>query len=626
MMIVKVSNFVYSIIYVINLVSAKFMFFFTLTTATSLQSVWISIALVAVVIVLVSATIIVLGLCIIKRRYGSRVGRKADQNQAYELREISEEDGASHPPNASTPPLDVSNPLYPHHANKTATPVGIYSEVGTNVADARMSGSAETKVVNTQGTEFIGLYNVVNIIESTAYAAIESKDEQNKDSLDEAYAAPDALDRMPKIKPMRLTDAIDRSRQAALGTIEDEIGSGYSAIGPAQTDSREVAREPPPVAEEPIDHLRTYTDIQVREAPAVPTKSSDFELYLDTRTSFNVGTYSDSINPLDFTRDRKKGKNNDPTFLAPVHTFSSELSESGQDPAKVTSANLTEKVELGTGQFGAVVLADTNGLSLKKLKLSKTDDNQNISIVVAVKKLKPNPSQAQKEAFDRDVHFMSLLRHPNVLRLLGVCYQDPAFIMMEYMEEGDLNQFLRRYSEIVTTPSSEDQIAVAEILYMASQIASGMQYLAKLSFIHRDLATRSCYVGKNSSIKVGDLGVNTTLRIHQSNYYRVRGNRLLPIRWMATECFSGKFSEKSDVWAFGVTMWELFTLGKEAPYPHLSDEEVIHNALKREHRQFPSKPVACPDHVYEIMENCFIVDLAQRAMFKKLHAMLQTEL
>ena len=614
-----------------NLVSAKLMFFFTLTTATSLKSVWISIAIVAVVIVLLSATIIVLGLCIIRRRYGSRVGRKTDQNQAYELREISEEDGASHPPNAntSTPTLVVSNPFYSRNANKTATPVGIYSEVGTNVADTQITGSTETKVVNTQGTEFIGLYNVVNTIESTAYAAIESKDEQNKDSLDEAYAAPDALDRMPKIKPMRLRDAIDRSRQVALGTVEDEIGPGHGAVGPAQTDSS----EPPPVLtaedneeEEPIDHLRAYTDIQVRKAPAVPTKSSDFELYLDTRTSFNVGTYSDSINPLDFTRDRKKGKRKDPKYLTPVHTFSSELSESGQDPAEVTSANLTEKVELGTGQFGVVVLADTNGLSLKKLKLSKTDDNQNISIVVAVKKLKPNPSQAQKEAFDRDVQFMSLLRHPNVLRLLGVCYQDPAFIMMEYMEEGDLNQFLRRYSEIVTTPSSEDQIAVAELLYMASQIASGMQYLTKLSFIHRDLATRSCYVGTNSSIKVGDLGVNTTLRIHQSNYYRIRGNRLLPIRWMATECFSGKFSEKSDVWAFGVTMWELFTLGKEAPYPHLSDEEVIHNALKREHRQFPSKPVACPDHAYEIMENCFIVDLAQRAMFKKLHAMLQTEL
>ena len=94
---------------------------------------------------------------------------------------------------------------------------------------------------------------------------------------------------------------------------------------------------------------------------------------------------------------------------------------------------------------------------------------------------------------------------------------------------------------------------------------------------------------------------------------------------MASECFNGKFSEKSDVWAFGVTMWELFTLGKEAPYPHLSDEEVIHNALKREYRQFPSQPTGCPDDVYEIMEQCWNIDMKQRASFKELCKMLQTK-
>ena len=211
-------------------------------TTCSYKSKISSITLVAVVIVLLSVTIIVLGLCIIK---WSRVGKKAAQTQAYELRDVSEEDSVNHPPNAntSTPTLVVSNPFYSCNANKTATPVGIYSEVGTNVTDTQMNDSAETKVVNTQGTEFIGLYNVVNTIDSTAYATIESKDELNKDSLDEAYAVPDALDRMPKIKPMRLRDVIDRSRQVALGTVEDEIGPGHGAVGPARTESR----EPPPV-------------------------------------------------------------------------------------------------------------------------------------------------------------------------------------------------------------------------------------------------------------------------------------------------------------------------------------------------------------------------------------------
>ena len=97
---------------------------------------------------------------------------------------------------------------------------------------------------------------------------------------------------------------------------------------------------------------------------------------------------------------------------------------------------------------------------------------------------------------------------------------------------------------------------------------------------------------------------------------------MMPIRWMATECFSGKFSEKSDVWAFGVTLWELFSLAKQLPYPHLSDE-VIYNAMKREYRQFPVKPVACPQSVYEVMEICWALDMRQRATFQKLNRMLQ---
>ena len=577
-------------------------------------------------------------LCFIKMSYKAKVKQKASQNQDYELRDISEEDSASHAPNAniSATTLDISNPLYPRHANMTGTKVGIYSEVGTNE-----NVNAETKIVSTQGTEFTGLYNVVTLvasndvasetIESTAYATIENRDEGTTSEDEVAYAVTHALDNVPKIKPMSLQEAIDRNKRADCvtdtpGDVED---AAYSAVGAVQPQSKSKA--PPEVVanedyeEGPAERLQVYTGIQVRQAPPVPTKSSDLELYLHTQIGLNAGTYSEPINPLDFTRDRTQDDKNDPKYLAAVHPFSSELPMSDTGPTEVEGGNISEKVKLGTGQFGDVVVADTNGLSLKRMKLSKTDNNQNISIIVAVKKLKPNPSASEKEAFNKEVNLTAHLKHPNILCLLGVCYQDPAFIMMEYTQEGDLNQFLQLHSEIVTSASSsDDQITASELVYMASQIANGMQYLAKLNVVHRDLATRSCYVGTNSPIKVGDLGVNTTL--HQSNYYRIRGNRLLPIRWMATECFSGKFSEKSDVWAFGVTMWELFTLGKEAPYPHLSDEEVIHNALKREHRQFPSKPVACPDHAYEIMENCFIVDLAQRAMFKKLHAMLQTEL
>ena len=117
------------------------------------------------------------------------------------------------------------------------------------------------------------------------------------------------------------------------------------------------------------------------------------------------------------------------------------------------------------------------------------------------------------------------------------------------------------------------------------------------------------------------MGVN--LDHYQSHYYQIKGNRLLPIRWMATECFDGKFSEKSDIWAFGITLWELFTLTKDKPYPNLTDEEVIQNALMRQYRQFPSRPTACPPPVYEIMQQCLIINLGQRATFEEVNIMLQ---
>ena len=377
--------------------------------------------------------------------------------------------------------------------------------------------------------------------------------------------------------------------------------------------------------EEAVVPGRVYSVVQ-KTIPIVPPKSTDLEHYLAVRV-FNENIYSESINPSDFTHGRNQETKEaeeeatDPLIYAPIYPPPTALPESFPPPVEITSDNFKERNALRTGQFGEVVLADTMGLSLKDMQLSKTRDNRNMSILVAVKKLKSNASESQRQAFDVEAKFMSRLRHPNMARLLGVCYTEPAFIMMEYMKEGDLSQFLQRYSEIVTTPSNNTQIATSTLVYMASQIASAMKYLAALNFVHRDLASRNCLVGKHYTVKVADLGV--TKDIYQSHYFRVQGNTLLPIRWMATECFNGKFSEKSDVWAFGVTMWELFTLAKDVPYPHLSDEEVIHNALKREYQQFPSRSAACPQTVYDIMEQCWIIDMNQRASFQDLYGHLQ---
>ena len=105
-----------------------------------------------------------------------------------------------------------------------------------------------------------------------------------------------------------------------------------------------------------------------------------------------------------------------------------------------------------------------------------------------------------------------------------------------------------------------------------------MKYLAAQNFIHRDLAARNCQVGRLYLTKISDFGINQTL--NDSNYYQYKGNNVIPVRWMPTESFYGKFSTKSDIWSFGVTMWEVFHLGRRQPYDHKGDQDVISDAME----------------------------------------------
>ena len=308
---------------------------------------------------------------------------------------------------------------------------------------------------------------------------------------------------------------------------------------------------------------------------------------------------------------------------APIYDSPRSLKRS-EEPLEISRQNIVEIQDLGVGHFGRVVLAATTKLSLKELRLGESTD-KSCSVLVAIKKLRQDADMSLKEAFQSEIKFMSKLKHANVVRLLGVCTDegaDESFLMMEYMENGDLHEFLQKQILVADTVEKleDNRITPLILLYMTVQIASGMRYLASKKFVHRDLATRNCLVGRDFVVKISDFGMSRNL--YESFYYRVQGRLILPIRWMAYESFYGKFSVKSDAWSFGVTIWEIYTLGQSEPYEDMTDEEYINDAVKGGERKILSQPNNCPDEVYEVMLRCFVHEPNMRADFEEIYSRL----
>ncbi|NXX83486.1 DDR2 protein, partial [Urocolius indicus] len=202
------------------------------------------------------------------------------------------------------------------------------------------------------------------------------------------------------------------------------------------------------------------------------------------------------------------------------------------------------KEKLGEGQFGEVHLCEADGL-LEFLGVSSTEFTHQ-PVLVAVKMLRSDVNKTARNDFLKEIKIMSRLKNPNIIRLLGVCVRDdPLCMITEYMENGDLNQFLSQreiYSKFAISNNIPYSLLAccvlspcshSNLLYMATQIASGMKYLASLNFVHRDLATRNCLVGSTHTIKIADFGMSRNL--YSGDYYRIQGRAVLPIRWMAWE-------------------------------------------------------------------------------------------
>ncbi|XP_026854673.2 discoidin domain-containing receptor 2 isoform X2 [Electrophorus electricus] len=289
---------------------------------------------------------------------------------------------------------------------------------------------------------------------------------------------------------------------------------------------------------------------------------------------------------------------------------------------------LTFKEKLGEGQFGEVHLCEAEDMEDFMDEDFSFDISDKQTVLVAVKMLRADANKNARNDFLKEIKIMSRLKDPNIIRLLGVCMSsDPLCMITEYMENGDLNQFLSRHEPegMIALLSNAPTVSYSNLQHMATQIASGMKYLSSLKFVHRDLATRNCLVGKNYTIKIADFGMSRNL--YSGDYYRIQGRAVLPIRWMSWESILlGKFTTASDVWAFGVTLWETLTFCKEQPYSQLSDEQVIENTgefFRDQRRQiYLPQPALCPDPIYKLMLSCWHRNAKERPSFQEIHRIL----
>ncbi|KAG7313135.1 hypothetical protein JYU34_000224 [Plutella xylostella] len=262
------------------------------------------------------------------------------------------------------------------------------------------------------------------------------------------------------------------------------------------------------------------------------------------------------------------------------------------DHWEIDRTDIVMKHRLGGGQYGDVYEA-----AWKRGNLT-----------VAVKTLKDD-TMALKD-FLEEAGIMKEMRHPNLVQLLGVCTREPPFyIITEFMSRGNLLEYLRA--------AHRDKVDAVVLMYMATQIASGMSYLESRSFIHRDLAARNCLVGENHLVKVADFGL---ARLMRDDTYTAHAGAKFPIKWTAPEGLAyNTFSTKSDVWAFGVLLWEIATYGL-SPYPGVDLADVYH-MLEKGYRM--ECPPGCPPAVYELMRGCWQWHAHDRPTFRDIHHALE---
>uniref|UniRef100_A0ABK0L3K4 Receptor tyrosine kinase-like orphan receptor 2 n=1 Tax=Rattus norvegicus TaxID=10116 RepID=A0ABK0L3K4_RAT len=246
--------------------------------------------------------------------------------------------------------------------------------------------------------------------------------------------------------------------------------------------------------------------------------------------------------------------------------------------------------------------------------------------VVAIKTLKDKAEGPLREEFRQEAMLRARLQHPNIVCLLGVVTKDqPLSMVFSYCCHGDLHEFLVMRSPHSDVGSTDDDRTVKSALeppdfvHVVAQIAAGMEFLSSHHVVHKDLATRNVLVYDKLNVRISDLGLFR--EVYSADYYKLMGNSLLPIRWMSPEAVMyGKFSIDSDIWSYGVVLWEVFSYGLQ-PYCGYSNQDVVEMIRSR---QVLPCPDDCPAWVYALMIECWNEFPSGRPRFKDIHGRLRS--
>uniref|UniRef100_A0A2H8TDK2 Proto-oncogene tyrosine-protein kinase receptor Ret n=1 Tax=Melanaphis sacchari TaxID=742174 RepID=A0A2H8TDK2_9HEMI len=285
---------------------------------------------------------------------------------------------------------------------------------------------------------------------------------------------------------------------------------------------------------------------------------------------------------------------------------------------------------IGEGEFGKVLKAQA--IDIPGTKGMST---------VAVKTIKNNAGKTEKDDLLSEYNLLKDVNHPNVVKLLGACttQEGPFYLIIEYAKYGSLRSYLRK-SRILDNNTNglvsntaekfqhnESPISMAfplypispkDILKFAWQISKGMAYLADLKLVHRDLAARNVLVTEDKICKISDFGL--TRDVYEDNTYLKKTKGRVPVKWMAPESLADHiYTSRSDVWSFGILLWELVTLGA-VPYPGIIVQDLF-KLLKEGYRM--DKPKNCSVELYDIMNNCWAEDQYRRPSFKSLTKSLE---